>query len=82
MRETGKAALYLIKVETQSGFQLTNFGGKLVFVVPFITHGKHNIARTRIDIWFRGPDGFIWWGVSYGKNTQLCHCKRTKQKEW
>lgn len=42
--------------------------------------GNHNIARTRYDVWFYGPDGYIWYGVTYGEDTQLCHCKRTKKK--
>lgn len=40
--------------------------------------GRHNIARYRYDAWFTGPDGKRWHGVTYGQNTQICHCKRVK----
>ena len=43
--------------------------------------GHHNIARYRYDVWFRGPDGFVWHGVTIGDNTQICHCKRTKERK-
>jgi hypothetical protein len=44
------------------------------------TTGRHNIAGVRYDVWFRGPDGHVWWGVQYGDMTQICHCKRTKEE--
>ena len=25
-------------------------------------------------------DGFVWWGVLYGENTQVLHTKRTKER--
>jgi hypothetical protein len=42
--------------------------------------GRHNIAGTRYDCWFTGPDGYEWHGVTYGEDNQLCRCKRTKNK--
>lgn len=40
--------------------------------------GRHNIAGNRYDCWFTGPDGKQWHGVTYGDNTQICHCRRMK----
>lgn len=56
-----------------------NWPGTLTF--PCNTRvGNHNIARWRYDVWFRGPDGYTWHGVTYGDNTQICHCRRTKER--
>lgn len=42
------------------------------------TTGRHNIAETRYDCRF--VFGEYWWhGVTYGENTQICHCRRTKR---
>ena len=38
--------------------------------------GKHNMAYRRIDVWFKGPDGFVWWGVDCGNGPR---CRRTKE---
>jgi hypothetical protein len=80
MIDTGKAYLYL-STDDSGQYVVTDWSGHL----RFPTHasvGRHNIAGTRYDSWFRGPDNFIWWGVTYGDNTQLHHCKRTKQTEF
>jgi hypothetical protein len=89
MIETGKAVLYLTcesapkmlrqgKCRSTSG-HVSNWPGTLKF--PCGTRvGRHNIAGTRYDCWFRGPDGHEWHGVMYGENTQICRCKRTKAK--
>ena len=72
MNETGRATLYL----TDKG--VVNWPGSLSFSVTRRRKGQHNIARTREDVWFTGPDGAPWHGVQYGKNTQICHCRRIK----
>ena len=60
---------------------VTNWPASLSFNCDVkLTRGGHNIAGTRYDVWFNGPDGYIWHGVNYGENTMVCHCKRTKQK--
>lgn len=56
-----------------------NWPGSLTFR-GYCTYGAHNIAGVRYDVWFAGPDGFEWHGVTYGDNTQVCHCKRTKTR--
>lgn len=91
----GKATLYLsvakapeetsingIKCFTNTRYELTNWPGSVKFPVAFYSEGRHNIAQTRTDVWFRGPDGHIWWGVQYGEWTQLCHCKRTRHTDF
>lgn len=75
MREKGKITLYL----TTDGDKATvgNWPGSLKFSA-FVRKGRHNIARTRYDVWFIGPDHAQWHGVQYGENTQICHCRRIK----
>lgn len=81
MIETGKATLYLV-TETDSGQRhyrsVTNWSGSLRFDGVNFQVGRHNIARRRYDLDFRGPDGHWWHGTQYGDNTQIMHCKRTK----
>lgn len=71
MVSTGRATLYL------SNGEVSNWPGSLKFRAH-VRKGRHNIARTRYDAWFTGPDGKQWHGVQYGDNTQICHCKRLK----
>ena len=76
MEAEGRIALYLVKRE---GKQIVvNWPGTLSFPVRYSRTGRHNIAGTREDVWFTGPDGREWWGVSYGQWTQICRCKRLK----
>lgn len=90
MIETGKACLYLTMPEANRRAPLgminepatvSNWPGTLKFDVHAgaIKRGHHNIARTRVDVWFRGPDGFTWHGVNIGDN-MICRCKRTKSR--
>lgn len=70
-----KLWLYLSKRE--SGWEISNWPGSLK-LKPFYTRtGHHNIARTRIDVWF-SVEGKQFWGVRYGHNTEICHIKRIK----
>lgn len=77
MTKEGAAVLYLSK--TAGRYNVTNWPGSLKFAAQ-VQKGRHNIARTRYDSWFTGPDGYIWHGVTYGDFTQICHCKRTKER--
>lgn len=87
MLETGRATLYLsqensgvLRLEGGRGHgTVSNWPGSLKFPA-YIKRGRHNIAGTRYDVWFKGPDGKTWHGVQYGDNTQICHCRRTKQE--
>lgn len=76
MKATGRAVLYLTEREGKP--VVTNWPGTLILPVRHNRIGRHNIAGSREDVWFTGPDGREWWGVRYGDYTQLCHCKRLK----
>ena len=87
MIETGHSKnlpLYLRTVVQPGGThgksEVTNWPGTLRFPVWGLTQGRHNMARTRTDIWFNGPDGRVWHGVQYGNFTQVVHCKRTRER--
>lgn len=81
MIETGKATLYFVPVVGAgwNACNVTNWPGTLAFRGGYSV-GRHNIARKRYDVTFNGPDGYVWHGVTYGDNTQICHCKRTKKR--
>jgi hypothetical protein len=79
LERMGRGVLYL--VEKDGRRELTDWPG--VFRVPVLAcHiGRHNFASKRYDVWFRMPsDPFIWHGVTYGDNTQICHIRRTASK--
>ena len=78
MIDKGRTALYLVQNDDKP-WEVTDWPGRLRFVVMRHWKGRHNIAQVRYDVWFRGPDGHIWWGVQYGDFTQVVHCKRTKE---
>jgi hypothetical protein len=84
MESTGRAVLYLTVAGPSAAAPncpvVTNWPGSLKFQVRRKRIGNHNFAGCREDVWFNGPDGYVWHGVCYGHNTQLCHCKRTKEK--
>ena len=89
MIRTGKATLYLTMssscdvpgqlVPAREHVAVSNWSDTLRFPIHTpIKRGKHNIAGIRYDVWFTGPDGEPWHGVTYGRNTQICHCRRIK----
>jgi hypothetical protein len=95
MLRNGKITLYLVMDERaerqcrrlekggwyQAGegqVKVTNWPGSLVFPIRRVTRGYHNMAGCRYDVWFKF-EGFVWHGVQYGDNTQICHCERTKE---
>jgi hypothetical protein len=59
---------------------VSNWPGTLKFPVVRQKYGKHNVTGHRIDIWFNGPDGFIWYGRNCSSWSDLVRCKRTKQR--
>lgn len=77
MMETGTSEslpLYLV-----DNNKVTNWPASLSFpLYGSARKGKHNIAGSRYDFDFIGPDGFIWHGAVVGEWTQIAHCKRTK----
>ena len=84
MIETGRAVLYLTVAGLSAAAPLwpvvTNWPGTLKIQVESRSKGRHNLAGCRTDVWFNGPDGCKWHGVTYGDNTQICHCRRLKSK--
>jgi len=89
MLKDGRATLYLSRIVEPSDFQkkhgiitkldwrVSNWSGHLQTTMVHIRKGRHNIARTRYDVWFTYC-GQEWYGVQYGENTQLLHCRRLK----
>jgi len=77
MRKNGSITLYLTK-DKDGTWSLTNFPASLSFK-PTVIRGRHNWGIKRYDCWFIF-EGFIWWGVKYGDNSDLAYCKKTKQK--
>lgn len=80
MDKTGRAMLYLtIKPDLGGSYgnaEITNWPGTLRFAGRY-HKGNHNIAGSRYDVWFK-VDGQNWHGITYGENTQICHCRRVK----
>lgn len=74
MRKNGRITLYFL----QHLSRVSNWPGTLSFDVLKVKVGKHNFARKRYDVWFKGPDNKFWHGVQYGDNTELIHCKQLK----
>ncbi len=80
MKADGRATLYLARVNNgPNGFELTNWPGTLRIPVRYSSTGRHNMARTRRDVYFTF-EGREWHGTQYGENTQLCHCRAMKGK--
>lgn len=77
MFRTGKAVLYLTQKPDGTG-DVTNWTGHLGWRTGPIRKGRHNIAGTRYDVWFQAG-GYVWWGVQYGDDHQIVHCKRLKE---
>lgn len=76
MDKTGRAVLYLSHSSGNAG-EVTNWPGTMRFSV-FVKEGRHNIAGKRYDVTFKDHAGRRWHGVTYGNDTQLCHCRRLK----
>ena len=80
LRLTGRSdclPLYLSKDE--NGYYVSNWPGTLRYRVRAFKEGRHNIAARRIDLWYKDSDNALWWGVCYGKDTQIVHCRRIKK---
>jgi hypothetical protein len=77
MRTHDRITLYLTERKSYDS-EVGNWPGSLKFKAGYVKRGSHNIAGTRRDVWFTGPDGSRWWGVQYGDNTQILHCRKLK----
>jgi 3D (Asp-Asp-Asp) domain-containing protein len=81
MRTHDRTTLYLTVSTSPYGVPMgtvSNWPGSLKFKVGYVQTGQHNIAGKRYDVWFSGPDDTRWWGVQYGDNTQILHCRKVK----
>jgi len=58
--------------------KVSNWPGTLKFRVQSWVTGRHNWGLNRYDVWFKDHTGAWWWGVQYGDNTQIVHCKKLK----
>jgi hypothetical protein len=76
MAATGRAVLYLTKKD--GNLVVTNWPGTLVIRVRASSNGCHNLARSRVDVWFDDFDGREWHGVQLGENSQICRCRRSR----
>ena len=76
MKANKKIILYL--TQKDKSHTLTNWPGTLVFKIGYIRKGRHNWGLNRYDVWF-DFNGYVWHGYQIGDNTQLCHCKQTKE---
>jgi hypothetical protein len=91
MDDSGKIWLYLTHepftsiqpwgkpVFSTAAGKVTNWPGTLSFPCR-VKRGKHNIARTRYDVWFKDHNGNPWHGVQVGDNTQICRCRKLTRK--
>lgn len=81
LTRTGKGCLYL-SIDRMGrpgeGFsaRVTNWPGTMSFPVKTLSKGRHNMARVRYDVTFKGPDGADWYGTQYGDFSQICHVRR------
>lgn len=75
MRRTGKNTLYLTRVNGER--VVTNWPGSLVLPVWASKMGEHNFTGIREDVWF-WFEKTRWYGVRYGSNTELVHCRRVQ----
>lgn len=75
MQTAYRTTLYLI--ERDSCLYLTNWFSTLEIKIDHWKYGRHNMVDRVTHVWFKHAD-MVWYGVNYGGNTQLCHCKKTK----
>lgn len=73
-----RATLYLTK-DDKGQHWVSNWPGSFKRRVPYVRKGYHNMARYRYDFQFAHA-GFWWSGTQYGDNTQIAHCRRTKER--
>jgi len=82
MIATGNSRMLPLYWDETKG-EVTNWPGTLRFRVTgrYRRQVRAGFCGTvnRTDVWFNGPDGYVWHGFSMG-DTQICHCKRTRQR--
>jgi hypothetical protein len=81
MERTGAAVLYLT-ASTPEHYcgEVTNWPGTLRIPVLSCKGGKHNIAGSRTDVWFKDHTGARWHGVHLGNMNQIVRCRRLAKR--
>jgi hypothetical protein len=79
MIESGRSRTLPLYWRSETGM-ITNWPGTLRFKATYTKKSRHNFGSDRTDIWFNGPDGFVWHGVQIGGFNEICHARRTKQR--
>ncbi len=64
-------------VQYWDGKNITNWPSSLVIKPSYTTKGRHNIAGSREDIYFKF-NGFNFHATQYGNNSQIAHIRKTK----
>jgi hypothetical protein len=77
MAKFEKITLYLSKTNLNN-YCVSNWPGSLKIDCFKSKISRHNLAGKRYDVWFKAA-GKYWHGVTYGDNTQICHCRTTKR---
>jgi hypothetical protein len=75
MHDEGRIALYLDR--SAGKWTVSNWPGSLKITPSYVKRGRHNIAGSRYDVWFRF-ERRNWHGVTYGEMTQICHCRAVR----
>ena len=76
----GRATLYISG--HGAAMCITDWPGRLRFPILKTRHSRNGggFGAQRTDVYFRGPDAFIWHGVNRG-DMDLTRCKRTDLTE-
>jgi len=72
MEDQTRIALYLVK--TDEGYRVGPWTDAKRWPVVRYRPGRHNMAGTRIDVWFKAA-GADWWGRNTG-DSDIVHCRR------
>ena len=79
MNENGMALLYLVDGGANGqGMMVQDWSGQLRIKPVRVRKGRHNMARTRWDVWFT-YEGQPWHGVNIGDN-QILRCRKGTTK--
>lgn len=71
-----KHIFYLTKHDGK--YVVSNWPGTIKYPVYASKTGSHNIAGSRIDVWFKDHDGQNWHGVQMGGWNEILHAKKVK----
>jgi len=70
-----RICLYLTTINEK--WVVTNWPNSLQMAATVsIKPNGHNWGITRRDAWFTDANNNKWWGVQYGDNTEIIHCKK------